>query len=190
VSPGSSLRGVELQRAHLQFADLHGADPNARELVLTRPTLDNHAEWWKLVPADTALILAVKREQLPLIKLLLARGANVNGAGSDGHTPLMEACRKWRLGADRSCAGFKPTSPHILLRSEAGAWAAFDWQREEPNTASGWVQVGLPGYSKSHDHAMLRFRFGPSGHGATGDFFLVKQDGVWRVKWRDFFWRA
>src|SRR5258708_5584295 len=80
------------------FLDL-GADPNARELVLTRPTLDNHAGWWKLVPADTALILAVKREQIPLIKLLLARGANVNGTGSDGHTPLMEACRKWRLGA-------------------------------------------------------------------------------------------
>jgi hypothetical protein len=32
----------------------------------------------------------------------------------------------------------------------------------------------------------MRFRFGPSSHGAAGTYFLTKQDDTWQVEWRRF----
>lgn len=49
-----------------------------------------------------------------------------------------------------------------------------------------YVSAYLPGYDAAHRLAVFRFRFGPSPHGAAGTMLLVKEDGGWRVKWRDF----
>lgn len=90
-------------------------------------------------------------------------------------------------------------------RSDFLTWKAFSWQsshilvwdkekfketygqfRKEPETIKAWVQPFLPGYSKQRDQAVLRFWFGPTPHGASGTYFLVKRAGKWRVQWRDF----
>jgi ankyrin repeat protein len=84
-----------------------------------------------------------------------------------------------------SIAGFKPTSKHILLRSEGQVSTRFNFHDKAPQ-AKAWVKAYLPGYSPSRDRAVLRFWLGPSPHGASGTYFLTKQDGMWRVKWREF----
>jgi hypothetical protein len=85
-----------------------------------------------------------------------------------------------------SLAGFQTASPHIRLCSQDAARIHFREFREQCPHARLWTRIYLPGYSRSRDRAVLRFWFGPSSHGAAGTYFLTKQDGVWRVKWRDF----
>lgn len=50
--------------------------------------------------------------------------------------------------------------------------------------AQAYVQAYLPGYSKDRARAVLRIRFGPSAHGASATFFLVKEGYAWIVRWR------
>jgi hypothetical protein len=91
-----------------------------------------------------------------------------------------------RNGEAISLAGFKPVSPHIRLESEDVVPTRSRGVREGALQARAWVKIWLPGYSKSRDRVVLRFSFGPSPHGATGTYFLIKQDGVWQVQWRRF----
>jgi ankyrin repeat protein len=91
-----------------------------------------------------------------------------------------------RNGDPLSLAEFRPTSPHILLRSQPQIRAMFDGFIAGGSAARGWVQVYLPGYSKARDRAVLRFWFGPAAHGAAGTYFLRKQKGVWQPVWRSF----
>lgn len=85
-----------------------------------------------------------------------------------------------------SLSEFRPSSDKIILRGEdAASNRILDFESNNPD-ASRWVQVKLPGYSKNRDKAVLRFYVGPSPHGASGTYFLVKKGGVWLVKWREF----
>jgi hypothetical protein len=90
-----------------------------------------------------------------------------------------------RNGDALSLAEFRPVNQRIILSGEEALRAGIGFADKHPQ-ARGWVQVYLPGYSKPRDQAVLRFYLGPSAHGAAGTYFLNKQDGVWRVKWRDF----
>jgi ankyrin repeat protein len=89
-----------------------------------------------------------------------------------------------RNGEPISLAEFRPTNKHILLKSEDTVRSRFGVLGEKVAKARAWVQIYLPGYSKTHDRAVLRLRLGPSPHGAAGTYFLMKQGGVWHVAWR------
>jgi hypothetical protein len=91
-----------------------------------------------------------------------------------------------RNGKPFSLADLQTTSLCILLRNrDAGPIHYHEFRETHPH-ARLWTQPYLPGYSKSHERAVLRFSFGPSSHGAAGTYFLTKQDGMWRVTWRSF----
>src|SRR5438445_8132435 len=70
-----------------------GADPNVRVARTTKPSLAERSEGGKPYLGDTALMLAVEKGKTPLVELLLSKGADVNGAGEAGYTPLMTAVR-------------------------------------------------------------------------------------------------
>jgi hypothetical protein len=55
-------------------------------------------------------------------------------------------------------------------------------QKQHPR-AKAWAQTWLPGYSKDAKQAVIRFWFGPTAHGATATYLLVKQNHQWKVKW-------
>jgi ankyrin repeat protein len=91
-----------------------------------------------------------------------------------------------RNGQPMSLTTFRPKSPSILLWDEKTRSKEFSPFGAPPTKARAWVMVYLPGYTKQRDKAVLRFYLGPTPHGAAGTYFLVKQDGKWQVKWRDF----
>ncbi len=66
-----------------------GADPNARELVLTKPNVATDDGGGKSVPKDTALILAVTAGDEPTVTLLLDHGADIEKRDAYGFTPLI-----------------------------------------------------------------------------------------------------
>ena len=45
-----------------------------------------------------------------------------------------------------------------------------------------YVFMWLPGYTRDGATAVVRFSFGPSPHGSTATYLLVKVDGAWKVK--------
>lgn len=58
------------------------------------------------------------------------------------------------------------------------------FEQEEPG-AKAWVRLWLPGFTSDNQHAVLRFAFGPTPHGATATYLLRRQaDGQWVVAWR------
>lgn len=70
-----------------------GADPNAREVETTRTSLED-GPGGKTISGDTALNLAIDADSLDIVKLLVARGADVNGKGVMGFTPLISASQR------------------------------------------------------------------------------------------------
>ena len=70
-----------------------GANPNAREVEKTRTSLED-GPGGKTISGDTALNLAIDADSLDIVKLLLARGADVNGKGVMGFTPLISASQR------------------------------------------------------------------------------------------------
>ena len=84
-----------------------------------------------------------------------------------------------------SLAGFKPSSVHILVSKKSESDLGYDFAKAYP-TARAYIAVYLPGYSPNHDKAALRFGMGPSPHGAAGTCFLVREGGVWHIKWMHF----
>jgi hypothetical protein len=91
-----------------------------------------------------------------------------------------------RNGEPTSLAAFKSANQHILLESLDAVRSRSGVLGKRAPWARACVQVFLPGYSKSHDRAALRFSLGPSPHGAAGTCFLLKSGGVWQVSWRHF----
>lgn len=58
--------------------------------------------------------------------------------------------------------------------------------QEPPPSTKAWVHTYLPGYSKQQDKVIVWFTFGPTSHGAQGIYLLLKENGVWQVKWKHF----
>ena len=52
--------------------------------------------------------------------------------------------------------------------------------------AFAFVQLWLPGYDAEGDRALVRFHFGPTSHGATATYFVVKRGEAWAIEWRNF----
>ena len=48
--------------------------------------------------------------------------------------------------------------------------------------AKAFVDVWLPGYSQDGKSAVVRFWFGPTAHGATATYLLIKDEGGWTVR--------
>jgi ankyrin repeat protein len=88
----------------------HGANPNTRELLTTKPSASEGIAGGKVVNGDTALQIAVKLKSAPIAKLLLDFKADPNGRGAYGWTPLMSACqhRSFELANMLLAAGSKP----------------------------------------------------------------------------------
>ena len=84
-----------------------------------------------------------------------------------------------------SLSGFKPTNPKILVADLSDLnlvrWSDFE---NKFTDARGYVKVWVSGYSKDGNTAVVRASFGPTPHGATLTYMLVKKDGHWTVKWR------
>lgn len=81
-----------------------------------------------------------------------------------------------------SLSGFKPNDPDIIVKD----WSSLnrhDAEKKYPD-ARCFIETWLPGYSKDGKTAVVRLWFGPTAHGATATYLLVKQDGRWTVKWR------
>jgi hypothetical protein len=83
----------------------------------------------------------------------------------------------------------KFSDSHIVLAEPKPDPFGENFSKQFPK-AKGWVQIYLPGFSEKRDKAVLRLRFGPSPHGASATYFLIKKDGKWQVKWRDFAYYA
>ena len=79
-----------------------------------------------------------------------------------------------------SLAGFTPASSKILVKGEK---AVGDFRQVFPD-AKVYVVAWLPGYSKDGQSAVFRACFGPTAHGATVTYMLLKKAGRWRVAWR------
>jgi ankyrin repeat protein len=90
-----------------------------------------------------------------------------------------------RNGASTPLTGLGPHDPHIVLVDEKSTGWMARFQETHPHVRA-WVQIYLPAYSPQHDAVVLRFEAGPSAHGMSGTYFLVRSDGRWRVKWRHF----
>lgn len=71
-----------------------GADPNTREIVTSKPSIRENEQGGKQSPGSTALDLAVRRESVPLVKLLLGAKADPNIRCETGWTSLMSACQR------------------------------------------------------------------------------------------------
>jgi hypothetical protein len=48
----------------------------------------------------------------------------------------------------------------------------------------GYAIAWLPAYSEDAKTALVRVYFGPTPHGATATYLLVRQNGEWTIKWR------
>jgi hypothetical protein len=86
-----------------------------------------------------------------------------------------------------SLASFKSTSPKILVGDLSEVPEGDDWQEEFEKRfpdAKGYIKAWLPGYSRDGRTAVLRFRVGPTPHGAVGTYFFEKSNGLWKVKWK------
>jgi hypothetical protein len=83
-----------------------------------------------------------------------------------------------------SLGGYKPSSPKILVRDLSGLMGEFGEFSSKYADARGYVEAWLPGYSKDRQTAVLRAWFGPTAHGATVTYLLVKKKGKWTVGWR------
>jgi|SRR5579872_2768994 len=81
-----------------------------------------------------------------------------------------------RNEAPCSLSSFQPDK-QIALRAEADRASA---------RTRRWAQVYLPGYNKAKDRAVVRMWIGPSPHGGSGTYHLVKDAGGWRIRWRHF----
>ena len=77
----------------VQLLLAQGADPNAREAVPYKPRVDDNVSAKGPPPAITVLMLAAAQGDPEIVKLLLQKGAQVNGQGEAGFTPLIEAVR-------------------------------------------------------------------------------------------------
>jgi hypothetical protein len=70
---------------------ISGADPNARELLFSKPSREDHDPGNKPYFGDTALILASAARKKQMVDLLLKKGADVNRRGQVEYTALFEA---------------------------------------------------------------------------------------------------
>ena len=112
----------------------------------------------------------------------------LNGEGHDKTPYLIAADIRvdlWRRNPKEpvSLAEFKPSSPLILLADLRGL-RGFDGFSTKYPDARGYVVTWLPGFSKDGRAAVLRASFGPTAHGATLTYMLVKKGEHWEVVWR------
>ena len=68
-----------------------GANPNAREILTSKPNFSDGIKGGRTFLGDTAITLAIDQKSLKIVKLLLDHGVDPNGRGDYGYTPLMLA---------------------------------------------------------------------------------------------------
>lgn len=126
-----------------------GADPNGRERLYTLPSLKERTEGGKPYPGETVLLIAVSYGELPIVRLLLQKGAEVNAMGNVyGTTPLIEAMRS-------------DTTALAKLLLEHGA---------KPNLVSKWGETALvraASYPDRAKHIELLLQAGADPNGGT-----------------------
>lgn len=57
-----------------------------------------------------------------------------------------------------------------------------------PANFAGYARFSRPGYSTSRNEAFVHLIYGPTPHGSTADYFLIRKRGVWKVKWNAISW--
>lgn len=85
-----------------------------------------------------------------------------------------------------SLADLELPNTNVWMKSPADVPRGRFASRNDLAAARAWVQVYLPGLDAARNKAVVRFRFGPSSHGAAGTYLLEKMNGAWTVSWRDF----
>jgi Ankyrin repeats (3 copies)/Ankyrin repeat len=129
---------------------VRGADPETREMVLTKPSLADRLPGGQLRFADSVLMLAVQTRNVALIQLLLERGANIDQADDDGFTPLIEACRQGQ-----------PSLAVVKLLLEHGA-------RPNVRTWSGSTAIQFAANEGQTKLVALLLRYGADVAGGSG----------------------
>jgi uncharacterized protein len=74
-----------------------GTNPNVRQILTTKPSATDGVKGGVRTEGETALGVAVNRQSLPLVKLLLDFKADPNAKSPYGWTPLMSACQSNRF---------------------------------------------------------------------------------------------
>lgn len=77
------------------------------------------------------------------------------------------------------------------FRSVMGVHQWYEASRRGPlkslvGQAKGCFELYAPGYSADGQSAVVRGWTGPSPHGATATYFLVRRGEKWQVQWREF----
>jgi len=80
-------------------------------------------------------------------------------------------------------ARYQPSNPKILVRDLSRIDQDLGFSAQFPD-ARGYVESMLPGYSRDGRKAVVLFSFGPTPHGASGCYLLVKANGRWEIKER------
>src|SRR5262249_25095779 len=135
-----------------------GANPNAREIVLTKPSLSEHSKGNEEKLGDTALMVAAHEGHLNIVKLLLHRGADVNGRGMNGFTPLITAASRRHRDIVRLliARGARPNQRNdngdtaIIFAANAGQTSLVDVllrKRADINGGTGWTPLMEAAYN-------------------------------------------
>jgi hypothetical protein len=86
-------------------------------------------------------------------------------------------------GIEASLAGLRPSNPKILVRDldaefpkmRSGLGFAKNFRKNYLDSC-GYVRVYLPGYSQDGQSAVVIWRGGPSPHGLTWAYMLVRSE--------------
>ncbi len=104
--PTGTMDGVTLAKKLLE----HGANPNAR--MTKEPMGAYFGRWGHTHSGVTPFWLASKYVDLPMMRLLLAHGADPMLTQEDGTTPLMAAA-----GVDIYAPGYEPGTPEEVMEA-------------------------------------------------------------------------
>jgi ankyrin repeat protein len=148
-----------------------GADPNSREVLVSKPSLADRREGGKPYPGDTALMIAVEMGNADLATLLLDRGADVNGTGEAAFTPLIAAARGGRVALAKLLLdrGAKPNQRNdhgdtaIVFAANAGQAGLVELllgHGADINGGTGWTPLMDAAYNGWEGVARLLIRKG------------------------------
>ncbi len=146
-----------------------GANPSSRETLQTKPSVSERIAGGTPYPGDTALIIAIENRSEAIAKLLIDKGADVNGKGLSGFTPLISAAQNLAITKLLLEKGAKVDLPNDY-GDTALVFAANTGQNEivtllvrhgaKLNGGTGWTPLMQASYNGYEDTVRLLIKLG------------------------------